>query len=190
MIKHDTSTTPSRSSPARKSTTNYPPTTPTSKPPQPKARTPNNKPLTYKTCLTNDNAARKRATSLVKESDQYIFEMDHQKREEMLTAAAHEVDASRIMNGEHVSCLFEEKCIDEVPLSPEAAVEKWETTKREIAAKVSGLKGKPKPEVRMVPKKMAVTDEKALVEESVVDLTDEVDLASERVVPVIVLDDD
>ncbi|KAG9731973.1 hypothetical protein KCU73_g11443, partial [Aureobasidium melanogenum] len=156
---------------------------------------PSNKFVTYKECLANDNAARKRAKSLVKDSDQYIFEMDHQKREQILEAAAQEIDARRIRNGEHVSSLFEEaQEIEETPLSPEEAAEKWETTKREIAAKVSGLRGTPKPKVTMVPKKMASSDEKVETEESVVDLASEVELAPEMLtskgLPVIMLDDD
>lgn len=195
MAIHDTPNTPSGSKPAHKPTINLPPITPISKPPQLKARTPSNKFVTYKECLANDNAARKRAKSLVKESDQYIFEMDHQKREQMLEAAAQEIDARRIRDGEHVSCLFEEaEEIEETPLSPEEAAEKWETTKREIAAKVSGLRGTPKPKVRMVPKKMASSDEKVEIEESVVDLASEVELAPEMLtskgLPVIMLDDD
>ncbi|KAG9657369.1 hypothetical protein KCU95_g10424, partial [Aureobasidium melanogenum] len=195
MAVHDAPNTPSDSSPARKSTTIFPLKTPISKPPQPKARTPSNKFFTYKECMANDKAARKRAKSLVKESDEYIFEMDHQKREQMLEAAAQEVDTMRIKDGEHVSCLFEEaQEIEDTPLSPEEAAEKWETTKREIAAKVSGLRGKPKPKVRMVPKKMASSDEKVKIEESVVDLASDVDVAPEMLaskgLPVIMLDDD
>ncbi|KAG9844526.1 hypothetical protein KCU77_g2108, partial [Aureobasidium melanogenum] len=195
MTVHDTPNTPSRSSPVRKSTTIFALKTPISKPPQPKARTPRNRFVTYKQCLANDNAARYRAKSLVKESDQYIFEMDQQKREQMLEAAAEEIDARRIKNGEHVSCLFEEaQEIEETPLSPEEAAEKWETTKIEIAAKVSGLRGTPKPKVRMVPKKMASSDEKVKIEESVADLASEVGLAPEMLtskgLSVIMLDDD
>ncbi|KAG9657604.1 hypothetical protein KCU64_g5087, partial [Aureobasidium melanogenum] len=195
MTVHDTRNTPSGSSPAHKPTINVPPITPISKPPQLKARTPSNRFLTYKECLANDNAARYRAKFLVKESDQYIFEMDHQKREQMLEAAAEVVDAMRLKDGEHVSCLFEEaQEIEETPLSPEEAAEKWETTKREIAAKASGLRGTPKPKVRMVPKKMASSDEKVKIEESVVDLASEVGLAPEMLtskgLPVIMHDDD
>lgn len=189
MVKYETPTSPSHSSPARKTTTDLSPATPVSKPPQLKARTPSNKFFTYKECLARDSAARKRAKSLVIQSDQYIFEMDHQKREDMLEAAAQDVDARRIDQGEHVSCLFEEAAeIEETPLSQEEAAEKWETTRREIAAKVCGVRGKSKPEVKMLPKKMA------LVEESVVDLASEMNLAPEVVaskgIPFIVLDDD
>ncbi|KAH0364373.1 hypothetical protein KCU65_g6780, partial [Aureobasidium melanogenum] len=192
MIKNETPDTPSHSSPARKPTINLPPITPISKPPQPKARTPSNKFLTYKECQANDRAARKRATSLVKQSDAYIFEMDHQKRDQMLEAAAQETDAKRIRDGEHVSCLFEEA--QEIPLSPEEAAQAWETTKREIAAKSSGLRRKSKLKVTMVPKEMARRDEKVEVVESVVDLARDVDVAPEMLtskgLPVIVLDDD
>ncbi|CAD0088866.1 unnamed protein product [Aureobasidium mustum] len=56
----------------------------------------------------------------------------------MLEAAAQEVDVQRIHEGKHVSCLFQEvKEIEKTSLSPEEAAEKWETTKREIAAKMA-----------------------------------------------------
>lgn len=192
MVKNETPDTPSHSSPARKPTINLPPITPISKSPQLKARTPGNKLVTYKECLANDRAARKSATSLVKQSDAYIFEMDHQKRDQMLETAAQKIDAKRIRDGEHVSCLFEEA--QETLLSPEEAAEAWETTKREIAAKTSGLRGKAKSKVTMVPTKMARRDEKVGIEESVVDLARDVDVALESLsskgLPVIVIDDD
>ncbi|KAH0345719.1 hypothetical protein KCU81_g4273, partial [Aureobasidium melanogenum] len=192
MIKNETPDTPRPSSPARKPTINLPPITPISKSPQLKARTPSNKFVTYKECLANDRAARKSAISLVKQTDEYIFEMDHQKRDLMLETAAQETDAKRIRDGEHVSCLFEEA--QETPLSPEEAAEVWETTKREIAAKTSGLRGKPKSKVTMVPTKMARRDEKIEIEESVIDLARDVDVASEMLtsngLPVMVIDDD
>lgn len=172
---------------------NLPLRTSTSKPPQPKARTHSNTIVTYKECLKSDNAARRRARSLVKETDQYILEMNHQKREEMLEAAAQEVDARRIKQGQHVSCLFEEKYIEETSLSSEEAAEKWEDMKREITAKVSGLRGKPKPKVMMVPK-IALSNEKILDEEGVVDLAGKVNLVPEMVdskrVSVTMLEDD
>lgn len=194
MVKHDTPVSPPHSSPARRPIMNLPLRTSTSKPPQPKARTPSNTFVTYKECLKSDNAARRRARSLVKETDQYILEMDHRKREEMLEAAAQEVDAKRIKQGQHVSCLFEEKYVEEVPLRPEEAAEIWEATKRDIAAKVSGLRGKPKPKVMMMPKTIVLSDEKALVEESIVDLADEINSNPEMVtskgISVVMLEDD
>ncbi|CAD0109055.1 unnamed protein product [Aureobasidium uvarum] len=197
MASNNKPTTPSRSSPARKSSTYpLPPTTPASRQPQLKARTPSNKYYTYKECVANDKAARTRAKSLVKQSDQYIYEMSHEKREQILETVANEVDAKRIRDGEHVSCLFEEEDVVETPLSPEEAAEKWETTRREIAAKVSGVRGVPKSEVRMLPKKVVVSGEKVSVEEmeeDVGDLAVDVESAPENVtsngIPVIMIDD-
>ncbi|CAD0089337.1 unnamed protein product [Aureobasidium vineae] len=198
MARNNTPTTPSRSSPAREPTTYpLPPTTPASRQLQPKAHNPSNRYYTYKKCVANDKAARARAKSLVKQSDQYVYEMSHEKREQTLTIIANEVDAKRIRGGEHVSCLFEEEDVEEMPLSPEEAAEKWETTRREIAAKVSGVRGVVKHEVRMLPKKMAVSGEKVSVEEGeedVGDLAGEVASAPELVtskgIPVIMIDND
>lgn len=193
MAKQTTPPTLSHSSPPR-----HPPKTPVSKTYEPKARTPRNKFYTYKQCLSNDNRARENAIYAFKKTDAYIYEMDHVKRRDMLADVAAEVDARRIETGEHVSCLFEEaEEMQETPLSPEEAAEQWEVLRAEIATKTSGLRGKARPEVRMLPKELALSEEKVVVErvvevkESPGDEEDEEpEMLTSKGIPFVMIDDD
>jgi hypothetical protein len=192
MAKQTTLPTHSHSSPLRK-----PPITPASKSFELKARTPRNKLYTYKQCLTNDQQARRNAISAFKNTDTYIYEMCHVKRETMLRDIAAEVDAKRIDSGEHVSCLFEEEEMQEPRLSYEEAAEKWEVLRAEVASKTSGLRGKAQPKVRMLPKKMDVLEKKKMlqdvveVEEKYWSEEDEVpEMVTSKGIPVVMIDDD
>jgi hypothetical protein len=165
---------------------------------EPKARTPRDKLYTYKQCLSNDSQARHTAIYAFKKTDTYIYEMCHDKRRDMLADIAAEVDARRISTGEHVSCLFEEaEEMQETPLSPEEAAEQWETLRAEIANKTSGLRGKARPEVRMLPKNMAVEEEKVVVE-SVIEIKEdpedeegeEPEMLTSKGIPFVMIDDD
>lgn len=153
MAKLSTPPTPSHSGPHR-----LPPITPVSKLPEPKALTPSNKLYTYKQCLYHDRLAREAAIAACKATDAYIYEMDHDKRYTMLSAIAADVDASRIEAGEHASCLFEKVEMTEAPLSPEEAMEKWVSLRKEVQSKRSGLRGRKKRDIRMLPKKMVGLD--------------------------------
>jgi hypothetical protein len=115
----------------------------------------------------------------------------------MLQTIAAEVDANRISSGEHVSCLFEEEMIHEPSLSYEEAAEKWEVLRAEVASKTSGLRGKPQPKIRMLPKKMDVLEKKRMlqdvveVEEKYWSEEDEVpEMVTSKGIPVVMIDDD
>jgi hypothetical protein len=192
MAKQIIPPTPSHSSPMGKS-----PMTPISKSFEPKARTPSNRYRTYKQSLANDHLARYKAISSFKETDTYIYEMCHSKREAMLQAIAAEVDAKRIETGEHTSCLFEEVEIQEARLSFEEAAQKWEMIRAEVATKTSGLRGKAKPKAIMLPKMMDALKKKVAVE-SVMEVEEsfwvkeeqEPEMVTSKRIPLLMIDDD
>jgi hypothetical protein len=193
MAKQITLSTPSHSSPIGR-----PPMTPISKSFEPKARTPSNRYRTYKKSLANDQLARHEAISSLKETDTYIYEMCHSKRENMLQAIAAEVDAKRIGSGEHTSCLFEQVEIQKVRLSFEEAAEEWEIIRAEVATKTSGLRGKAKLKAMMLPKMMNDSEKKVAVE-SVMEVEEESfgvkeeqepEMVTSRGIPVVMIDDD
>jgi hypothetical protein len=115
----------------------------------------------------------------------------------MLRDIAAEVDAKRISSGEHVSCLFEEEEIYQPRLSYEEAAERWEVLRAEVASKTSGLRGRAKPRVTMVPKKLDVLEKKVAVER-VVELEEslwseedeEPEMVTSKGIPVVMIDDD
>lgn len=116
----------------------------------------------------------------------------------MLADVAAEVDSRRFSTGEHVSCLFEEaEEMQDTPLFSEEAAEQWEVLRAEIATKTSGLRGKARPEVRMLPKTLALEEEKIVMErvvevkESPGDEEDEEpEMLTSKGVPLVMIDDE
>lgn len=87
--------------------------------------------------------------------------------------------------------------IEEAPLSPEEAMEKWVETRKEVEGKRSGLRGRKKLEVRMLPKKTGGSNEKVeteSVEEEKRGFKEDQDKKPERVtskgIPLVMIDDD
>lgn len=195
MAKESTPSISSHSGPHR-----LPPITPISKSLEPKALTPSNKLYTYKECLRHDRRARKDAIAACKQTDTYIYEMDHDKRYTMLADIAAEVDTKRIEAGEHVTCLFEKVEITDAPLSPEEAMEKWVVLRKQVKTKTSGLRGRKKRDIRMLPKEMVELrlGEKVVVksgnEEHKEYVKEEQDKEPERTtskgIPLVMIDDD
>ena len=116
----------------------------------------------------------------------------------MLAAIAAEIDTQRINAGEHVSCLFEEAAEEmRETLSPEEAMEKWVGLRQEVASKTSGLRGRAKSEVRMLPKKL-VSEKVKIGKERVIEIEDspEVEeagvpeMVTSKGVPFVMIDDD
>lgn len=187
MAKQPTPPTPSHPGPHR-----LPPTTPISRPPtEPKALTPSNKLYTYKQCLYQDRLAREAAIAACKATDAYIYEMDHDKRYTMLSTIEKEVDAKRVEAGEHVSCLFEKVEMTEAPLSPEEAMEKWVVLRKEVKTKTSGLRGRKKRDIRMLPKKDIVAIKSVKEETSFKEEQDKKpEMVTSEEIPFVMIDDD
>jgi hypothetical protein len=115
----------------------------------------------------------------------------------MLQAITAEIDAKRVDSGEHVSCLFEEVEMPEARLSFEEAAERWEMIRAEVATKTSGLRGKAKPRVRMLPKTGDEFEEEKITTKKVVEVEEsfwvkeeeEHETVTSKGIPFVMIDD-